>query len=53
VCGKAVENNVDKENINTDRSKSEDKRRLIHSFFKRFPRFFDGKRYKLINFAPK
>ena len=26
---------------------------LICRFFKSFPRIFDGKRYKLINFAPK
>ena len=26
---------------------------LIYRFLESFPRFFDGKRYKLINFAPK
>ena len=25
----------------------------IKNFFERFPRFFAGKRYKLINFAPE
>jgi len=27
--------------------------RVIYRFFASFPRFFAGKRYKLINFAPK
>jgi len=31
----------------------EDIHRVIYGFLERFPPFFDGKRYKLINFAPK
>ena len=50
---KCVENSGIKWELLAEVSEAKDIHRVIYGFFERFPLIFDGKRYKLINFAPK
>ena len=50
---KCVENCGIRWGLLAEVSEVEDIHRVIYGFFERFPPIFDGKRYKLINFAPE